>query len=234
MADDLSRPSWSDRDAWVKGVLALLCFMIVAFCVVMVTDRSHNNICSSVSVTLYVASGILFKGFPGGSTDFIKIARDGSVTPQAASVEHMSNEKEFFRSKAEIDAWSRDLDAFGPFLESYKESIRDERVQFGVWMSTLVDGNSDISWHPIRKGIQYMPSPRLSGSPTTKLALSDMPSHDGPVSLTASDPKSGDLFEWKLLLATDAITGKASVVKASLDFANSAHFDSIFNAIRSG
>eukprot|EP01083_Nonionella_stella_P240735 841316_1 len=146
----------------------------------------------------------------------------------------MSNEKEFFRSKAEIDAWSRDLDAFGPFLESYKESLRDERVQFGVWMSTLVDGNSDISWHPIRKGIQYMPSPRLSGSPTTKLALSDMPSHDGPVSLTASDPKSGDLFEWKLLLATDAITGKASVVKASLDTANSAHFDSIFNAIRSG
>eukprot|EP01083_Nonionella_stella_P316193 1145193_1 len=144
----------------------------------------------------------------------------------------MSNEKEFFRSKSEIDVWSGDVDAFGPFVESAKDLRRDERIPFGFWMRTFVDGNPDISWHPMCSNIKYMMPPRLSGfDSNTRFTLSEMPSHDGSVSLSTSD-SFGNLADCNLPLTTDPITGRASVVKDSSGSENSAHFDSIFNAVR--
>eukprot|EP01083_Nonionella_stella_P240734 841313_1 len=231
MAQELSRPSWSERICSVKGVLALLCFMIVAFCVVMVTDRSHNNICSSVSVTLYVASGILFKGFPGDSPYLIQIVVDDSVLS-----DYMPREKEFFLSQAEIGA--------GKFSAIEKRHLwlglahfagfkKTERIKFGFWTKTSVGDNAE--WYPMWSDMKFRGHPRLSGfdsNTTLTLSYRYTPSHDNAtVSLRTSD-SFGNLADWNLPLTTDPITGRASVVKDSSGSENSAHFDSIFNAVR--
>eukprot|EP01083_Nonionella_stella_P179413 636972_1 len=143
----------------------------------------------------------------------------------------MSNEKEFFRSKSEIDVWSGDVDAFGPFYESAEDLRGDERIPFGFWMRTFVDGNPDISWHPMCSNIKYMMPPRLSGfESNTRFTLSEMPSHDGSVSLSTSDSFGN---HWELPLITDPTnTGRAFVLKDSPGSGNSDHFESIMEAVR--
>eukprot|EP01083_Nonionella_stella_P296447 1007095_1 len=189
MAEELSSPSWFDRVFSAKGVLSFFCFMVGVFSLTMIVRRSLN-ISSSVSVTVYEDSGVLFKGFPGGSTSFIHIAPNDSVKPSLDSLEHMSNEKEFFHSKAKYDASFGDrVDAFRPFQETIKKRQPGQRIQSGFWTKTLVDGNPDlVSWHPMWNSVKYMEPPQLLGSDSnTRFTLIRMPSHNGPVSLSTSD-----------------------------------------------
>eukprot|EP01083_Nonionella_stella_P240732 841310_1 len=218
MAKDLSRTSWFDRVLSVEGVLVFLCFtIVVVFLAIYVRSR---NISSSVSMTVYAGSGFLFKGFPGGSTNFIMIAKDNSEEPQ---LDNMTNEKEFFRSKAEVDAWfggKRFFDA----VEEFPKSIdaRTHKVKLGFWVS-----KPELSWHPMLNDVNYMERPRLFGSastPITELWLHHMPPHKGAVFLTTVNSSTGDLYEWKLPLTTDD-TRRASVVKDSSDSETSDHFE---------
>eukprot|EP01083_Nonionella_stella_P117835 351535_1 len=227
MAKDLSRTSWFDRIFSVEGVLAFLCFtIVVVFLAIYVRSR---NISSSVSMTVYAGSGFLFKGFPGGSTNFIQIAQDDSEEPQ---LDNMTNEKEFFRSKAEVDAWfggERFFDAVEEFPKTIEARTHD--VKLGFWVS-----NPELSWHQMWKRVNYMKPPRLFGSdstPITNLWLQDMPPHKGAVFLTTVNSSTGDLYEWKLPLTTDD-TRRASVVKDTTDSETSGHFESILDAVAYG
>eukprot|EP01083_Nonionella_stella_P128358 388929_1 len=56
----------------------------------------------SISMTVYGGSGILVKGFPGDTTRVVQIAADNSVKPQLQQCD-LSNQNEFFLSKAEIN-----------------------------------------------------------------------------------------------------------------------------------
>eukprot|EP01083_Nonionella_stella_P117834 351533_1 len=218
MAKDLSRTSWFDRIFSVEGVLAFLCFtIVVVFLAIYVRSR---NISSSVSMTVYAGSGFLFKGFPGGSTNFIQIAQDDSEEPQ---LDNMTNEKEFFRSKAEVDAWfggERFFDAVEEFPKTIEARTHD--VKLGFWVS-----NPELSWHQMWKRVNYMKHPRLSEKviteSITKLSLYHMPSHDGPVSLATADST------WKLPLTEE--TYRASVVKDSSDSETSDHFERLVDAL---
>eukprot|EP01083_Nonionella_stella_P019481 54105_1 len=232
MAQDLSGPSWFERVFSIKGVLSLLCLMIVVFCVVGFARTGHVwlNIASASVTTLYGDSGILFKGLPGGSTHFIQLAYDGSVKPQNINCADLPNQKELFRSKAEIDGWS----GAPKFNDLEENAASRQHIRFGIWTCTITDGNTAVAWYPMWNKIRYMEHPRLLGRDSnTKLTLRYMPSNHGPVFLTTVNSNSpGDLVDWKLPLTTESDdTGNyAYVVKSLCD--SSDHFDSIVTAVR--
>eukprot|EP01083_Nonionella_stella_P092751 259738_1 len=233
MAKDLSGPSLFERAysrAYsVKGVLWLVCLMTVVVLVVMLSRSEVDD--ASVSVTLYSGSGILFKGFPGGSTHFIEIDLDGSEKPQNVKCADLPNQKEFFLSEAEIDGLS---DARKKFYQLTLNVLSRKPHTFGFWTCTTSLGEDDITWNRLDSKIKHgqESNPILKGSDSEDdLILRNVPTHNGPVSLTKyTKSLSGNRVEWNFPLTTDGInTDKAYAVK---DLSASHRFESLVDAVR--
>eukprot|EP01083_Nonionella_stella_P150785 480872_1 len=131
----------------------------------------------SISMTLYSGSGILVKGFPGGSARFLQISADWCAEPELPESQQCSDvtkENEFFRSEEEL------------FFHEKIERWVSMKQKIGLWVCGPALGNKPVFWRVTAVDIVKTP-PTLKRSiyGKTKLTLTDIPEHSGQVSLTA-------------------------------------------------
>eukprot|EP01083_Nonionella_stella_P304603 1059341_1 len=156
----------------------------------------------SISMTVYGGSGILVKGFPGDTTRVVQIAADNSVKPQLQQCD-LSNQNEFFLSKAEINDSSDAL----KFDELQANASSGKMV--GLWVCGPAFGDQVVFLPYPAAYIKDHPTLTVSAS-DDQLTLTSIPQHIGPVSLT-----SGDI---QVPLTTNGNPDEASVEHSSADF----------------
>eukprot|EP01083_Nonionella_stella_P012006 34066_1 len=90
----------------------------------------------SISMTLYSGSGILVKGFPGGSARFLKISQrfEEPELPQSQKCSDVTKENEFFRSEEEL------------FFHEKIERWVSMKQKIGLWVCGPALGNRPVFW----------------------------------------------------------------------------------------
>eukprot|EP01083_Nonionella_stella_P248431 860091_1 len=204
MIKDASRPSLFERVFSIKGVRSVICLMLVVLFVVD-TARVVNLLVQfqPVSMTLYSGSGILVKGFPGGTARCVKISADTSVRPPLEQCGDLTNQNEFFISKAEIND-SPDAKKF----DKIENRVYGKEMIF-LWFGVPKYRNKQSFW-PVTAAYNIN-HPTLTVS-SDKLSLTNIPKHNGQVFLTAA----GD--DWKVSLTTHAYGDHGEASSDSKDF----------------
>eukprot|EP01083_Nonionella_stella_P057756 151496_1 len=196
----------------MPSILNVLVWLCALSCVGYVVYRAVGlvgriNQFQTTSITLYSGSGILVKGFPGDTTRVVQIAADNSVKPQLQQCGDLSDQNEFFLSKAEINDSSDAL----KFDELQANASSGKMV--GLWVCGPAFGDQ-VVFVPCRSAyIKDHPTLTVSAS-DDQLTLTSIPQHIGPVSLTAAGP-SGDI---QVPLTTNGNPDEASVEHSSADF----------------